>query len=615
MPKAVDEGALEISDGSLELNDAARGVLAEYLARTDPRYALLIDAPWGAGKTYFVRRETSCDENKDRLYVSLYGVKTAEEFDWALVRALKPALGGKSGKWATQAKNFVSGLQVAGFSMDLNKVSMTEIALSSLPDTIIFDDLERCRIAHDELFGLINRFVEHQRKKVILVANSEMHPDKVSYDKTREKLIGRIVFIEADPEAAISSFWQDLGEGAGKTYLQGRQSLLIEVFKEAGHNNLRIFRQSLVDAARLVDIIEPTLRQNAEPTERLLRTYLALSMAFASGEISIEDLKERANISLFTQSEEAKSKINIIQDRHPGADIQGYHNPILPIDLAVDLIGRGHASSSRINSQLEGTYYFAEKAETPDWIRLWRWGEELEVDLAALLGRTDKALAQDEVTVPGELLQIFGAKAFLQSFGGLPGTSDELADEFINIIGRLSEKALLPAFEPQSARRGGYGYSTDGDTVRYGGYGFAIDKPTRRVVDALMAAQDARFEQLLPGKAQELLRLLKEDKSAFIAAFEYLSSGQSFAETPILHHIEPKKFAAALLEQFVESLEGAAKIGDCIKERRKGHRRDLAAEHIWFEEMVGHLLYLGKARGQILGAQIALFVRRHLAAG
>lgn len=616
MSADVSEGPPEVSPKLPERNDAARGVLAEYLTRTDPRYALLVDAPWGAGKTYFVRHETNCGDNKDRLYVSLYGVKTAEEFDWALVRALKPALDGASGKWITQAKNFVSSLQVAGFSIDLNKISLTEIALSSLPDTLIFDDLERCRIAHDELFGLLNRFVEHQGKKVILIANSKMHPEKVAYDKTREKLVGRTVFIEADPNSAITSFWSDLPDGNGKDYLKSRQSLLVETFEEAGHNNLRIFRQALVDGARLIDSLDQTLRENIVSTDRLLQTYLALAMAFAGGEISIDDLKQRENISLFmgAKSEQDRHSIKIVHDRHPNADIQGYHNPILPVDLAIDLVGRGHASAQRINSQLRATYNFAAKAETPDWIRLWRWSEEREADLIELLKRTDEALAKDRVTIPGELLQIFGAKAFLQSLGGLPGTSDELAAEFIAIIKRLAKKGLLPAFEPQSARRGGYGFSTEGDVVRYGGYGFAIDKPTRRVVDALTAAQAARFKRLLPSKALELLGFLKEDKNAFIAAFDYQSDGLSFAETPILNHIKPKEFAAALLGQFVENSEGAAKIGDSIKERRRGHRRELAAEHAWFDRMVGHLLDLAKARSQILGAQIALFVRRHLAA-
>lgn len=100
------------------VNEAARGVLSDYPTRPSPGYALLIDAPWGAGKTHFVKRETQCETNGERLYVSLYGVSKSEEFDWALVRALKPLSDSAPAKWLAQAKNFVSGLQVAGFAFD-----------------------------------------------------------------------------------------------------------------------------------------------------------------------------------------------------------------------------------------------------------------------------------------------------------------------------------------------------------------------------------------------------------------------------------------------------------------------------------------------------------------
>ncbi|MES0827097.1 hypothetical protein [Ruegeria sp. SCP11] len=50
----------------------------------------LLPAVWGSGKTHFIERASNCKADKTRLYMSLYNVHSAEEFDWALVRAENP---------------------------------------------------------------------------------------------------------------------------------------------------------------------------------------------------------------------------------------------------------------------------------------------------------------------------------------------------------------------------------------------------------------------------------------------------------------------------------------------------------------------------------------------
>ncbi|TIP06442.1 MAG: hypothetical protein E5X72_01615 [Mesorhizobium sp.] len=610
-----DELNPPIVDDSAAINEAARGVLADYLETGNPQYALLVDAPWGAGKTHFVRQETQCETNKDRLYVSLYGLSTAEEFDWAIVRALKPIAGGKAAMWGKQAKNLISGVQVAGFALDLNKVSVTEIILSSLPETLIFDDLERCRIPIDELFGLINRFVEHQKKKVILVANTAEHQSRRTYEKTREKLIGRVVRIEADPVAAIAGFWNAMPNGAGKSYLQENAALAIKVFREAGHNNLRLFRQSLVDAARMIDLVDESLRNNREPMERLLRTFLGLDMAFISGEITVADLKERSSLSVLSENKDSPVRpIGLVQKRHPEADILGYRGLIVSVDVGVKLIGNGYVSRDELNNSLRGTYHFATKEETPFWVNLWNWADMGEADVQSNLKEIDRKMDGDEITSPGILLQLFGAKSFMLKLGALSGTQGELADKIISTIERLKQKKLLPPYEPVTSRRGGYGFSYDSGTVSYGGFGYEIDDETRRVVAAMKSAQKHLFEELEPSNAQSLLDELQQSPELFLNSFDDVGKERSFSRTPILHYIDHTAFAAALLRTFNDNRDLAVKIGDVLKERRQAHRSDLAAEHPWFDRMDLALSRQANAASQILGAQIELYLRRHLRA-
>ena len=78
-------------------NQAARGALKSYLGMKNPGYAILIDAPWGSGKTHFIRKVCSVDAApEDVRYVSLNGVSNESAFRRALLKeSFKPSLAEK----------------------------------------------------------------------------------------------------------------------------------------------------------------------------------------------------------------------------------------------------------------------------------------------------------------------------------------------------------------------------------------------------------------------------------------------------------------------------------------------------------------------------------------
>jgi len=213
-------------------NSAAKRVIDSYLQQTEPGYALLIDAPWGSGKTHVMKQVTNCEADPSRLYVTLYDVHSAEAFDWALVRAINPWAVEETASWGKRAKELASGIQVFGCSVDLNKVNLTEIALRALPNILIFDDVERCGLGHAQLSGLINRYVEHEKKRVILIANSDQSRDKDAFDATREKLIGQTITLKPELDAALISLWGSIPDGQGRDAVQARQDLIAKTFEE-----------------------------------------------------------------------------------------------------------------------------------------------------------------------------------------------------------------------------------------------------------------------------------------------------------------------------------------------------------------------------------------------
>ena len=175
----------------------------------EPRYALLIYAPWGVGKTQFIKTQTQYDSNQNFLYLSLYGIDSVESFNEALLGAIMRHPSKKFEKrarqWGETIKNIISNSQDGGFSINLNSFSVIEGLRNSLPGTIIYDDLERIAMPQAKMSGLLNQFIEHDKLRVILIANTDQinANEKDAFDTTREKSIGRTIQISPDVDVAL----------------------------------------------------------------------------------------------------------------------------------------------------------------------------------------------------------------------------------------------------------------------------------------------------------------------------------------------------------------------------------------------------------------------------
>lgn len=178
------------------------------------QYAVLIDGEWGCGKTYFIQHElTEAIEKKQKekeapksvKYVSLYGCKSVSEVQEAIVWTFADEAGCYAANKAAPDSSERSK-RIVGNMLSSSKKIMNAIREKYLPETklfeiatdwitmksyiFVFDDLERCDCAINELFGFINGLVEHEGTKVILVANEkEITHKEVSSQKELQYLL------------------------------------------------------------------------------------------------------------------------------------------------------------------------------------------------------------------------------------------------------------------------------------------------------------------------------------------------------------------------------------------------------------------------------------------
>lgn len=167
--------------------------IKEYIEDDNANYAVLIDGPWGCGKTYLYenylmdiisKNEDKKDNGKMNVYISLYGIPTIEVLSKQLttnymfyVKNTTNNKDKKSLKTASGILGLVSkgvSLSIGGASFDFEKILESIYNMVDIKGMVIcFDDFERCSIPINELLGFINNLVEHCDCKAIILADEQ----------------------------------------------------------------------------------------------------------------------------------------------------------------------------------------------------------------------------------------------------------------------------------------------------------------------------------------------------------------------------------------------------------------------------------------------------------
>lgn len=191
---------MELRYGRNYLNDEKIiSAVEKYVDESLYDYAVMIDGSWGCGKTYFVKNrliiklreneERKAEEDKEYkkrnvIYTSLYGVKSISDISKKLCMEAYLGKNPKIGKTVKKGVEIVSSLIPIAFevakpfimNIGLKKNDIGDAIKNFLPiknSILVFDDLERCDCPINEILGYINSFVEHEKMKVIIVANQE----------------------------------------------------------------------------------------------------------------------------------------------------------------------------------------------------------------------------------------------------------------------------------------------------------------------------------------------------------------------------------------------------------------------------------------------------------
>lgn len=283
-------------------NDELNKRIKHYLEKDKTKSAIMLTAPWGAGKSYYIQNilRPYLEEKNQCVVISLYGLSSIIDVNRSLffelhfnkVMPKKKLVKASLTVGKTILKNVAS---VSGIDINLSEQDLTQIYSSiDLKDKlIIFEDLERTSLDVIEFLGYINNLVEQDGGKVLLVANEEellkyqtaecgetanknekkdiwtesknssSLPEKElsdaskQYMRIKEKTISDTLFFTGDTRLAISSIVS--GFVKIKDVLEKNDKYIdevISVFNSTDQRNLRSFLVACQKANDIISLLE-----------------------------------------------------------------------------------------------------------------------------------------------------------------------------------------------------------------------------------------------------------------------------------------------------------------------------------------------------------------------
>ncbi|MCR9196988.1 MAG: KAP family NTPase, partial [Hyphomonas sp.] len=260
------------------------------LRHPGPGYAVLVTGAFGSGKTHQVQRALP---ETERIYVSLFGVRSVEQLHAEVVAAANPSLEkiAKAAEQAGAAAKNLGGMFAIGAAA--SPVVSAMLRREVRPDRVlIFDDLERSSLDPKDRLGAINQYVEHRGFRVVVIAHDEAIAEKDPNAK-KEKLFGQVIRIEPQTDQAFDSFLLRESNGRAWSFVGSHKNAVLDIFHESGEQSLRILRHVVEDLGRLARTLSDVHIAHEDAMKAVVALFTAFDIEVRNETIGPDDLQGR----------------------------------------------------------------------------------------------------------------------------------------------------------------------------------------------------------------------------------------------------------------------------------------------------------------------------------
>lgn len=512
----------------------------------------MLEGPWGAGKTYFIRNyfQERSNDSSEYLYASLFGVKSADDINSQFFAQIYPALSGKKVRAMTgfllRTVN-IAGRVVSGSDAVIksDSESIRDMLIRLENKILVFDDLERCPMPLTEVMGIINNYVEHDKLKVILIAAEDEIPEghQREYERRKEKLIGKTIRVISDPSHVLRKFAGQLTSDAAKKTIERAEAVILDII--GNKPNFRSLRATLQDFDRLVKLADPKLSQNPLAIERVALYLVATGIEIRRGNISasfLVKLPKLVGLSLFPRGAEKEltedeAKALYLRDKYQSV---AWSDPVVPPAALADLFATGSFDVEGTNLFIAAHLLIAGPEQTPAWRRLWSFSDAPRSDYDAARAELLEQLHARKLTHPGEILHAVGVTLRLRGLGDdiLNGIKPSaFFDEYLTDLAKLG--TLQPA--PELFDR----FSSDGHQGLI--YNYHDNISFRKICARVKVVSDRALAARLKIEAPALIQTLKDNPEKHKILYECGRLEGNYGDSAILHYIDVEDFADILI--------------------------------------------------------------------
>lgn len=302
--------------------DHIKTVFHEYLADPQAQYAILLNGPWGSGKTFFWENElkpVAKSAGKEPLYISLNGISSSTALEQLLfIRMWKFLNRGESAR-KTKAMQVLGNIAsaLAKKKLDMNLPELVRgLALDSAIDDhylLCFDDLERCQLPLPETLGFINDYVEHHRLKVLILSDEgKVDQNQTGFAGIKEKVIGRTLNFQPDHARILPKLLARYGKNDQIfAFLQQQEPFIQGLLTSFQENNLRIIDTFLAAVVRMYPVFQD---RNEKTVQEALLCTLTICIDHKRGRLNSQDAGDYKELSILEMVEQQTSR--------PGQDTQ-----------------------------------------------------------------------------------------------------------------------------------------------------------------------------------------------------------------------------------------------------------------------------------------------------
>lgn len=527
----------QFSEDSIKSNIAVFNYLKYYLnLGYPPQFAVLIDGAWGAGKTHFIKNVMNAPFLRERcIYISLFGVKKLEDIDIALLKAQYPKFFTKGADLSITVFRLL--LSRANFSPDID---ISKYLQKNKSEIYIFDDVERAALDIDEVLGYFSNLIEHESKKVIIIANErEIIEKEKEYISKKEKIIGTTLHFNPSFAEALLNYAEKIDNEQILSILTDRLEDVRTIFFESGSENLRILQQAIFDFDRFYSCLDERFRRKSNGLYSIFLFILAMALEIKSGKLGKKDIETRTSkvISLMNQQiNKQKTPLDIAQDKYSLVDL---YDQSLSNTIISELFFSGKIDRSLVTASLQQSSLFTEPQLLPTWLIIWKKQEYDEQTVAEAIADVEQKFRLRRYVRPGEILQIFGILIDLEKHGLIRPLPNGIVDEFEKYIQEIIKNKTIVISSPTESR----------GLDNYNGFGFlSAETPEfSEIIEKMRKAISIYYDQMAPEVAKKLVDNIKTEDGYFEAAItQERQDIFEYANRPILNKIDPRKFANVL---------------------------------------------------------------------